>query len=279
MKTLIEQSLVRYLDVLPTSTLKEAALYAVKAGGKRFRPLVVLSLIESYGMDPLPYLDVATSIEMIHLYSLIHDDLPAMDDDVLRHGVPTIHKKFDEATAILLGDGLLTNAFERVTDSKQIQDQQKVKIIQLLATRAGLNGMVYGQLLDIEAEGKQANVDHLTLISRHKTGKLLEASFRMGAIIASPQDEERWGQIGLNLGLMFQIQDDVLEITATEAELQKSKSDVALNKATFVSQLGLKKAKDMIETLYQRVQKDLTLLKLKKPTIIELINKIYDRRY
>jgi geranylgeranyl diphosphate synthase type II len=251
----------------------------VKAGGKRFRPLVVLSLIESYGMDPLPYLDVATSIEMIHLYSLIHDDLPAMDDDVLRHGVPTIHKKFDEATAILLGDGLLTNAFERVTDSKQIQDPQKVKIIQLLATRAGLNGMVYGQLLDIEAEGKQANVDHLTLISRHKTGKLLEASFRMGAIIASPQDEERWGQIGLNLGLMFQIQDDVLEITATEAELQKSKSDVALNKATFVSQLGLKKAKDMIETLYQRVQKDLALLKLKKPTIIELINKIYDRRY
>ena len=279
MKTLIEQSLVRYLDVLPTSTLKEAALYAVKAGGKRFRPLVVLSLIESYGMDPLPFLDVATSIEMIHLYSLIHDDLPAMDNDVLRHGVPTIHKKFDEATAILLGDGLLTNAFERVTDSKQIQDQQKVKIIQLLATRAGLNGMVYGQLLDIEAEGKQANVDHLTLISRHKTGKLLEASFRMGAIIASPQDEERWGQIGLNLGLMFQIQDDVLEITATEAELQKSKSDVALNKATFVSQLGLKKAKDMIETLYQRVQKDLALLKLKKPTIIELINKIYDRRY
>jgi geranylgeranyl diphosphate synthase type II len=279
MKTLIEQSLVRYLDVLPTSTLKEAALYAVKAGGKRFRPLVILSLIESYGMDPLPYLDVATSIEMIHLYSLIHDDLPAMDDDVLRHGVPTIHKKFDEATAILLGDGLLTNAFERVTDSKQIQDPQKVKIIQLLATRAGLNGMVYGQLLDIEAEGKQANVDHLTLISRHKTGKLLEASFRMGAIIASPQDEERWGQIGLNLGLMFQIQDDVLEITATEAELQKSKSDVALNKATFVSQLGLKKAKDMIETLYQRVQKDLALLKLKKPTIIELINKIYDRRY
>lgn len=279
MKTLIEESLVRYLDKLPSSTLKEAGLYAVKAGGKRFRPLVVLSLIESYGLDSKPYIDVATSIEMIHLYSLIHDDLPAMDDDVLRHGVPTIHKKFDEATAILLGDGLLTNAFERVTESKEIQDHLKVKIIQLLATRAGLNGMVYGQLLDIEAEGKQANVDHLTLISRHKTGKLIEASFRMGAMIAAPQDEDRWGQIGLNLGLMFQIQDDVLEITATEAELQKSKSDVALNKATFVSQLGLMKAKDMIQTLYQQVQKDLKALKLKKQTIIELINKIYDRRY
>ncbi len=279
MKTLIEESLVRYFNQLPSSTLKEAGLYAVKAGGKRFRPLVILSLIESYGIDPTPYIDVATSIEMIHLYSLIHDDLPAMDDDVLRHGVPTIHKKFDEATAILLGDGLLTNAFERVTDSKEIQDHTKVKIIQLLATRAGLNGMVYGQLLDIEAEGKKANVEHLTLISRHKTGKLLEASFRMGAIIASPKDEDRWGQIGLNLGLMFQIQDDVLEITATEDELQKSKSDVALNKATFVSQLGLSKAKDMIQSLYQQVQKDLKELKLKKPTIIELINKIYDRRY
>ena len=279
MKTLIEESLVRYFNQLPSSTLKEAGLYAIKAGGKRFRPLVVLSLIESYDVDPTPYIDVATSIEMIHLYSLIHDDLPAMDDDVLRHGVPTIHKKFDEATAILLGDGLLTNAFERVTDSKEIQDHTKVKIIQLLATRAGLNGMVYGQLLDIEAEGKKANFEHLTLISRHKTGKLLEASFRMGAIIASPKDEDQWGQIGLNLGLMFQIQDDVLEITATEAELQKSKSDVALNKATFVSQLGLSKAKDMIQSLYQQVQKDLKELKLKKPTIIELINKIYDRRY
>lgn len=279
MKTLIEDSLVRYLNQLPTSTLKEAGLYAVKAGGKRFRPLVVLSLIESYGMDYKPYIDVATSIEMIHLYSLIHDDLPAMDDDVLRHGVPTIHKKFDDATAILLGDGFLTNAFERVTNSKEIKDEQKVNIVQLLATRAGLNGMVYGQLLDIEAEGKQANVEHLTLISRHKTGKLLEASFRMGAIIASPKDEDRWGQIGLNLGLMFQIQDDVLEITATEAELQKSKSDVALNKATFVSQLGLSKAKDMIQSLYQQVQKDLKEFKLKNPTIIDLINKIYDRRY
>ncbi|MEY3431574.1 MAG: geranyltranstransferase [Bacillota bacterium] len=279
MKPLIEASLIQFLQRLPTSRLKEAAIYAVKAGGKRFRPLVVLSLIESYGIDPLPFVDVATSIEMIHLYSLIHDDLPAMDDDVLRHGVPTIHKQFDEATAILLGDGLLTNAFERVTESKPLQDYQKVKLVELLTTRAGLNGMVYGQFLDIEAEGKQADVEHLKLISRHKTGKLIEASFRMGAMIAAPQDEERWGKIGLNLGLMFQIQDDVLEITATEAELQKSKSDVALNKATFVSQLGINKAKEMIKSLYQEVQKDLSILKVKKPTIIELINKIYDRRY
>jgi geranylgeranyl diphosphate synthase type II len=279
MKAQIEQSLLTYLENVPVSKLKEAAIYAVKAGGKRFRPLIILTLIESYGLDPLPYVEVATSLEMIHLYSLIHDDLPAMDDDTMRHGVPTIHKQFDEGTAILLGDGLLTNAFERVTATKVLTDAQKVKVIELLSTRAGMQGMVYGQHLDLEAEGKQVNADHLTLISNHKTGKLLEAAFRIGALIASPKDEATWGKIGLWLGLMFQIQDDVLEVTVSEAQLKKSKSDVALNKATFVSQLGLKTSQTKIKDLYQMVKKELESLSLKKPLIVELINKIYDRRY
>jgi geranylgeranyl diphosphate synthase type II len=279
MKDNIEKSLLNYLECVPVSKLKEAAVYAVKAGGKRFRPLVILTLIESYGVDPLPYVDVATSLEMIHLYSLIHDDLPAMDDDTLRHGVPTIHKQFDEGTAILLGDGLLTNAFERVTTSKILTDQQKVKVVEILATRAGLQGMVYGQHLDLEAEGKQVDVNHLTLISNHKTGKLLEAAFRIGALIASPKDESVWGKIGLWLGLMFQIQDDVLEVTVSEAQLQKSKSDVVLKKATFVSQLGLKASQAKIQELYAMVKKELERISLKNTRIIDLINKIYDRRY
>lgn len=279
MKALIEASLLNFIQTLPASKLKDAGIYAIKAGGKRFRPLVVLSLIDSYGLDVNPYVDVATSIEMIHLYSLIHDDLPAMDDDSLRHGVPTIHRQFDEATAILLGDGLLTNAFQRITQSTSLRPEQKVALVELLATRAGLNGMVYGQHLDIEAEGKTVDIEHLRLISENKTGKLLEAAFRMGAIVAHPQDESVWGKIGLTLGLMFQIQDDVLEITASEAELQKSKSDVALSKATFVSQLGLKEAQAQIVTLFQSMQKLLTSVALKKPTITELINKIYARRY
>jgi geranylgeranyl diphosphate synthase type II len=279
LKDNIQSSLLQFVEAMPASKLKDAAVYAIQAGGKRFRPLVVLTLIESYGLDPLPYLDIATAIEMIHLYSLIHDDLPAMDNDSLRHGVPTIHKQFDEATAILLGDGLLTNAFERVTRNQTITAEQKVKILQLLSVNAGLQGMVYGQHLDMEAEGKQVDAWHLQRISEFKTGKLLEASFRMGAMIASIKEEDRWGQIGLDLGLMFQIQDDVLEVTVSEAELKKSKSDVILEKATFVSQLGLQASKDKIEQLYGRIQQSLKTIKVKNNKIELLINKIYDRRY
>jgi geranylgeranyl diphosphate synthase type II len=279
LKDNIQSSLLQFIEGMPASKLKDAAVYAIQAGGKRFRPLVVLTLMESYGMDPLPYLDIATAIEMIHLYSLIHDDLPAMDNDSLRHGVPTIHKQFDEATAILLGDGLLTNAFERVTRNQSITAEQKVKILQLLSMNAGLQGMVYGQHLDMEAEGKQVDASHLQRISEFKTGKLLEASFRIGAMIASTKEEDRWGQIGLDLGLMFQIQDDVLEVTVSEAELKKSKSDVILEKATFVSQLGLQASKDKIEQLYGRVQQSLKTMKVKNNKIELLINKIYDRRY
>jgi geranylgeranyl diphosphate synthase type II len=279
LKESIQSSLLTFVGGMPTSKLKNSAIYAIEAGGKRFRPLVVLTLIESYGIDPMPYLDIATAIEMIHLYSLIHDDLPAMDNDSLRHGVPTIHKQFDEATAILLGDGLLTNAFERVTRNQLITPEQKVKLIQLLSMNAGLQGMVYGQHLDMEAEGKQINADHLQRISEFKTGKLIEASFRMGAMIASAKEEDPWGQIGLDLGLMFQIQDDVLEVTVSEAQLKKSKSDLILEKATFVSQLGLQASKDKIEHLYGRVQQSLKAMKVKNNKIEMLINKIYDRRY
>jgi geranylgeranyl diphosphate synthase type II len=144
---------------------------------------------------------------------------------------------------------------------------------------AGLQGMVYGQHLDIEAEGKQVDVNHLKRISEFKTGKLIEASFRMGAIIASPTDANHWGKIGLDLGLMFQIQDDVLEVTVSEEQLKKSKSDLLLEKATFVSQLGLQPAKDMIEQLYQQVKVTLSNIQVKNHLITDLINKIYDRRY
>ena len=279
LKEKIDASLLQFVEMMPASILKDAAVYGIKAGGKRFRPLVVLTLIESYGIDATPYIDVATAIEMIHLYSLIHDDLPAMDNDSLRHGVPTIHRQFDEATAILLGDGLLTNAFERVSKSKTLSAEQKVSLIELLSVNAGLQGMVYGQHLDIEAERKQVDANHLKRISEFKTGKLIEASFRMGAIIASPTDANPWGKIGLDLGLMFQIQDDVLEVTVSEEQLKKSKSDLLLEKATFVSQLGLQPAKAMIEQLYQQVKVTLSKIQLKNQLITELIIKIYDRHY
>jgi geranylgeranyl diphosphate synthase, type II len=279
MKESIQQTLLTYLKTLPESSLKQSAIYAIQAGGKRFRPLVILSMLKSYGYEIEPYLPVAASIEMIHLYSLIHDDLPAMDNDHLRHGVPTIHKQFNERIAILLGDGLLTNAFEMITTAPTINDAQKVKIVHILATRAGLNGMVFGQHLDLEAEGKQVDLEMLIKISQNKTGKLLEAAFRIGAILSSPKDEEVWGEIGLTLGLMFQIQDDVLEVIKSEEELQKSKSDDKLNKATFVSQLGLAPAQTMIEKLFEKVTQNLGKITLVNPAIKDLINTIYARRY
>lgn len=279
LKERIQASMLIYIDSMPSSRLKEAAIYAIQAGGKRFRPLLILAILKSYGLDPIAYVDLATSIEMVHLYSLIHDDLPAMDDDALRHGVPTIHRQFDEATAILLGDGLLTNAFVRITQASWIQSDKRVVILERLATHAGLTGMVYGQHLDLEAEGKQVNENHLTTISHYKTGKLLEAACRIAAILAAPDKEAQWGELGLDLGLMFQIQDDVLEVEQTETVLRKSKSDLVLEKATFVSQLGLEASKKKIQGLYQQIQAKLNQFHLKNQTVTELINTIYDRRF
>jgi geranylgeranyl diphosphate synthase type II len=279
MKNLINQFLSQYGKQLAPTRLGEATQYALEAGGKRLRPLIVLSLIQSYGMDYVPYVPLACALEMIHIYSLIHDDLPAMDDDDLRHGKPTIHKAFDEATAILVGDGLLTNAFGVIAQQAILTDAQKIKLITILSEGAGLTGMVYGQHLDMASEGKKLHLRALEEISLHKTGKLLEAAFLFGSIIGSPKDQSVWSNIGLNLGLMFQIQDDVLEVTVSEEQLKKSKSDLLLEKATFVSQLGLQQAKDMIEQLYQQVKVTLSKIQLKNQLITELINKIYDRRY
>jgi geranylgeranyl diphosphate synthase type II len=279
MKTDILNALVAYANRLPDSKLKQAAMYAVQAGGKRFRPLVVLSLIDSYGQDYFPFVSVAIAIELIHLYSLIHDDLPAMDDDTLRHGVPTIHRQFDEATAILLGDGFLTDAFSMVTQSPSLSAEQKVAICDLLSTHAGIQGMVHGQHLDLISEGKTLDLPSLKTISHYKTGKLISASFQLGAILACPQDRPIWERIGLTLGLMFQVQDDVLEVTTSEAVLQKSLSDVTLAKATFASHLGVTQATDYIQTLYAQVQKDLQTIAFKKPTIVQLIDTIYRRQY
>jgi geranylgeranyl diphosphate synthase type II len=279
MKNLINKFLSQYGKQLAPTRLGEATQYALEAGGKRLRPLIVLSLIQSYGMDYVPYVPLACALEMIHIYSLIHDDLPAMDDDDLRHGKPTIHKAFDEATAILVGDGLLTNAFGVIAQQANLTDAQKIKLITILSEGAGLTGMVYGQHLDMASEGKKLHLRALEEISLHKTGKLLEAAFLFGSMIASPNDHHVWSNIGLNLGLMFQIQDDVLEATTSVETMMKSKSDDHNQKATFVSQLGLETAQSEIERLFAIVQMDLKRLHLKHPLIEQLLMQIYQRKY
>ena len=279
MKNLINQFLSQFGKQLAPTRLGEATQYALEAGGKRLRPLIMLSLIQSYGMDYVPYVPLACALEMVHIYSLIHDDLPAMDDDDLRHGKPTLHKAFDEATAILVGDGLLTNAFGVIAQQAILTDAQKIKLITLLSEGAGLAGMVYGQHLDMASEGKKLHLRALEEISLHKTGKLLEAAFLFGSMIASPNDHHVWSSIGLNLGLMFQIQDDVLEATTSVETMMKSKSDDHNQKATFVSQLGLETAQSEIERLFASVQVDMQRLNLVHPYIEQLLMQIYERKY
>ena len=279
LKQAIEQKLMAWTDTIPSSRLKEATQYALQGKAKRFRPLVVLRLIESYGLDPFQFLDIAVALEMIHVYSLIHDDLPAMDDDSLRHGRPTLHLAFDEANAILVGDGLLTLAFEIIAKTTCINDAQKVKVIQILSSHAGLSGMIYGQHLDLLFEKRTPNQEELQAISRHKTGMLLSAAFQLGALVGNPQNAAIWEEIGHDLGLLFQIQDDVLEATTSSDNMGKSKSDDLLEKATFVKILGLDASQQKIASLTTKIKKDIQRISLSSSTIIDLINTILTRQY
>ena len=279
MKSNIQAYLLSRAQTLEDSSLKDAVLYVLKAGGKRFRPLIVLNVIESYGLDPIPFVPLASALEMIHVYSLIHDDLPAMDNDDLRHGVKTLHLAYDEATAILVGDALLTDAFAIVSEDKLLPSSVLLDIVKLLSRKAGYFGMVYGQHLDIIHEKKVANIEMLRKISHYKTGQLMEAAFVMGAMIASPADVDTWSKIGLTLGLIFQIQDDVLEATTSVENMQKSKSDDILQKATFVSQSSVAEAQLFIKKLIEEVDQNLSSLRLKTPSILTIIDAIKHRTY
>lgn len=279
MKKQIQAFLLARADTLEDSGLKDAVQYALSAGGKRFRPLIVLTVIEGYGIDPTPYIPLASALEMIHVYSLIHDDLPAMDNDELRHGVKTLHLAFDEATAILVGDALLTDAFSIISESKLLPSDVLLDIVKLLANKAGYFGMVYGQHLDIIHEKKVANIEMLKTISKYKTGQLMEAAFVMGAMIAAPQDVDVWSKTGLTLGLIFQIQDDVLEATTSVENMQKSKSDDILKKATFVSQSSVEEAKALIQVLTIEVDSQLSKLNLKNNAVFTMVEMIKNRTY
>jgi geranylgeranyl diphosphate synthase, type II len=279
MKKQIQEFLLARAATLEDSSLKDAVQYALSAGGKRFRPLIVLTVIEGYGIDPTPYIPLASALEMIHVYSLIHDDLPAMDNDELRHGVKTLHLAFDEATAILVGDALLTDAFSIVSESNLLPSDVLLDIVKLLANKAGYFGMVYGQHLDIIHEKKVADIEMLKTISKYKTGQLMEAAFVMGAMIAAPKDVDVWSKIGLTLGLIFQIQDDVLEATTSVENMQKSKSDDILKKATFVSQSSVEEAKSLIQALTIEVDTQLSKLNLKNNAVFAMVEMIKNRTY
>jgi geranylgeranyl diphosphate synthase, type II len=245
----LDEALNRYLPasnhdpkISCPARLAEAMRYSVLAGGKRLRPLLCLMASEASGGDPPAALPAACALELVHTYSLIHDDLPAMDDDDLRRGRPTCHKAFDEATAVLAGDGLLTLAFEVLARHVRPADAA-VGCIRTLAEAAGPEGMVGGQMADLQAEGRtDGTPEALEAIHRRKTGALLRAALRMGAITAAanPSTLEALDTYGRAIGLAFQIVDDLLDVQGDEVKLGKRVGkDSGLGKWTYPAFLGM----------------------------------------
>lgn len=260
-KSQIEQQLPAYIESLQApQTIKEAMLYSLQAGGKRIRPLLLLSTLHAFQKPVHIGMSTACALEMIHTYSLIHDDLPSMDNDDLRRGKPTNHKVFGEANAILAGDALLTYAFQVVADDEAISSDVKVRLISELAKAAGPEGMVGGQVADLEGEGKTISLQQLEYIHRHKTGKLLQYSVRAGAILGEATERQLTLLTAFadHLGLAFQIRDDILDIEGDEQKIgKKVGSDIENDKSTYPSLLTLDGAK---KKLHEHMKEARTLL-------------------
>ncbi|QOP42744.1 polyprenyl synthetase family protein [Sulfurimonas sediminis] len=235
------------LDNLPTAqsihpTYERALQDMLKAGGKRFRPALLLGVVKAYNPLMLESANhAALAIEFLHTYSLIHDDLPAMDDSPLRRGHPTLHVSFDEVTAILAGDALNTYAFEFLSNAP-FSDEIRVKLIRELASNGGLGGMVLGQAIDCYFENKPLKIEEIKILHTNKTAKLIAASLKMGALIVGREDmAEQLYDFGIKLGLLFQIQDDILDVTQSSDEAGKLTNNDE-EKNSFVTILGLKTA-------------------------------------
>ena len=224
----------------PYDRLQEAMRYSLLAGGKRVRPVLALAFCQMLGGEPAEALPLACALELVHTYSLIHDDLPCMDDDDMRRGRPTCHTVYGEATAVLAGDALLAEAFRMIAEAPGLSCEQKTEAVGILARACGGDGMVAGQLLDVEQIA--ANEDELRLLCRLKTGAMIQAAAELGcvAVGASPETRPVAAAYGGHIGLAFQVRDDMLNVTASEAELGKPVgSDRAECKKTFVDMLGL----------------------------------------
>lgn len=242
--------------------LIEAMNYATFNGGKRVRPVLAYAAAEAVGGTQESADDVAAALEMVHSYSLVHDDLPAMDNDDLRRGKPTCHIAFDEATAILAGDALQCLAFEVLACSNApVSSAIRLQLIQILAQASGTQGMAGGQALDLAGEGQQLNLQQLENIHHHKTGCLIRASVKMGALShpgTTPEQLERLDQYAQAIGLAFQVQDDILDVIGNTEELGKQQgADQALEKATYPSLLGLEAAQTMAHQLCETAIKAL----------------------
>lgn len=254
----INAAIRRFYSQKPVSEdLLQAILYSVDAGGKRIRPLFLLELLEGFGMELTEaHFDVAAAIEMIHTGSLIHDDLPAMDNDDYRRGRLTNHKKFDEATAILAGDSLFLDPFGLLA-AADLPDAVKVGLIQALSRASGTFGMVGGQMLDMRAEGQDVDLNQLSTIHENKTGRLLAFPFVAAGIITEQSQEviHQLTKAGDLVGHAFQVRDDILDLTASFDDLGKTpKKDLQAEKATYPSLLGLEKSYQLLNESLNQAQ-------------------------
>ena len=246
--------------------LRDAMRYSLFNGGKRVRPILVyasgLAVSDSLSPAQRASLDtLACALECIHAYSLVHDDLPAMDDDDLRRGKPTCHIAFDEATAILAGDALQTLAFELLSEAPHLDDASKISLLQQLTRASGVRGMVLGQAIDLAAVNHQLDLTQLETMHRHKTGALISASVAMGAIACGADETQlhALNTYAAAIGLAFQVQDDILDVITDTATLGKQQgADIARNKPTYVSLLGLDNARAKAQELHQQALAALT---------------------
>ena len=262
--------------------LRDAMAYSLEAGGKRIRPALVYAVLETYGMSLERGREVAASLEMVHTYSLIHDDLPAMDDDDLRRGRPTNHRQFDEATAILAGDALLTDAF-RILTQMPLSALDIVEIIRIFGLAAGSSGMVGGQLDDMLAEKRNdVTLEELQSIHERKTGALLVYALEAGAILAGASAEDRMHlkQFGRHLGIAFQIQDDILDVVGDEETIGKRVGSDELNdKTTYPKLLGLEGAKQALDQEVEAAQAAIESLSVPAPLLIEMLSFVVKRNH
>lgn len=282
-KRTVEESMRSLIETsdMP-SRLRDAMVYSLEAGGKRIRPALVYAVLETYGVPLERGSEVAATLEMVHTYSLIHDDLPAMDDDDLRRGRPTNHRQYDEATAILAGDALLTDAF-RILAQMSLPAEEIVEIIRVFGLAAGSSGMVGGQLDDMLAEKRSdVTLQELQSIHERKTGALLVYALEAGGILAGVSEEDRTQlkQFGRHLGIAFQIQDDILDVVGDEQTIGKRVgSDEENEKTTYPKLLGLDGAKRALDAEVEAATFAIESLSIQAPLLLDLLAFVVKRNH
>lgn len=279
MKT-FEQYLKDLFATLPNSRVVDAMKYSLEAGGKRARPKLLFAALKDYGLNEEIGYAAGAAIEMIHTYSLIHDDLPAMDDDTLRRGLPTCHIAFDEASAILAGDGLLTHAFYLAANAS---DDPKIamNIVKAVSMYSGAAGMIHGQCLDLAAEKQTSiTIKEILQIHEYKTAKLLTLPLLCAAYLANREEDcPLWMEFGKHIGLAFQIQDDILDVTSSEEVLGKNiNSDVAQEKNTYVTLKGLAQAQLDVDAHFTRAFEILDQLNLQDSNVSDIAKGLQNRK-